>query len=190
MRVSYKSPSDSIILCFLSENFQQPSSVPLSANSTFIYFSPHSFYIIYIWLLFLRSSSTYPVPYLLPSQLLISFLCFFYYFFLYFFFFFFLFLHFSIFCLFLHFSFFCFSFFYFSFLYFSFFLLLLSILLISLLLCSLLRHSYIHIDLLHRDIKPSNLLLNTDCHVKVCDFGLCRSVTETAGPAPVLTDYV
>jgi serine/threonine protein kinase len=46
------------------------------------------------------------------------------------------------------------------------------------------------IDLLHRDIKPSNLLLNADCHIKVCDFGLCRSVAETAGPAPVLTDYV
>ena len=45
-------------------------------------------------------------------------------------------------------------------------------------------------DLLHRDIKPSNLLLNADCHIKVCDFGLCRSVAETAGPAPVLTDYV
>ncbi len=45
-------------------------------------------------------------------------------------------------------------------------------------------------DLLHRDIKPSNLLLNSDCHVKLCDFGLCRSVAESAGPAPVLTDYV
>lgn len=44
--------------------------------------------------------------------------------------------------------------------------------------------------MLHRDIKPSNLLLNTDCHVKLCDFGLCRSVADTAGPAPVLTDYV
>jgi mitogen-activated protein kinase 15 len=50
---------------------------------------------------------------------------------------------------------------------------------------------YLHsADLLHRDIKPSNLLLNSDCHIKVCDFGLCRSVAETAGPAPVLTDYV
>jgi len=50
---------------------------------------------------------------------------------------------------------------------------------------------YLHsADLLHRDIKPSNLLLNSDCHVKVCDFGLCRSVAEVAGPAPVLTDYV
>lgn len=45
-------------------------------------------------------------------------------------------------------------------------------------------------DLLHRDVKPSNLLLNADCHVKICDFGLCRSITETVGPMPVLTDYV
>lgn len=50
-------------------------------------------------------------------------------------------------------------------------------------------------DLLHRDIKPSNLLLNSDCHVKLCDFGLCRSVAEcvnfnSAGVNPVLTDYV
>jgi mitogen-activated protein kinase 15 len=50
---------------------------------------------------------------------------------------------------------------------------------------------YLHsADLLHRDIKPSNLLLNSDCHIKVCDFGLCRSVADTGGPAPVLTDYV
>ena len=44
--------------------------------------------------------------------------------------------------------------------------------------------------LLHRDIKPSNLLLNSDCHIKICDFGLCRSIAESAGPSPVLTDYV
>lgn len=50
---------------------------------------------------------------------------------------------------------------------------------------------YLHsADLLHRDIKPSNILLNADCHIKVCDFGLCRSIAEVAGPAPVLTDYV
>ena len=50
---------------------------------------------------------------------------------------------------------------------------------------------YLHsADLLHRDIKPSNLLLNADCHVKLCDFGLCRSVAEVTGPLPVLTDYV
>ncbi len=32
--------------------------------------------------------------------------------------------------------------------------------------------------LVHRDVKPSNVLLNSDCHVKLCDFGLCRSIDE------------
>jgi len=45
-------------------------------------------------------------------------------------------------------------------------------------------------ELIHRDIKPSNLLLNSQCHAKLCDFGLCRSVLEKDGPSPVLTDYV
>ena len=47
-------------------------------------------------------------------------------------------------------------------------------------------------ELLHRDIKPSNLLLNSDCHVKLCDFGLCLSINAdgNSGPSPVLTDYV
>jgi len=50
---------------------------------------------------------------------------------------------------------------------------------------------YMHsAELLHRDIKPSNLLINSDCHLKICDFGLCRSVAEKDGPKPVLTDYV
>ena len=42
---------------------------------------------------------------------------------------------------------------------------------------------YLHsAQLLHRDIKPSNILLNADCHIKICDFGLCRSIAteETA----------
>lgn len=53
---------------------------------------------------------------------------------------------------------------------------------------------YMHTgDLLHRDMKPSNLLLNSDCHVKICDFGLARSVADIEDEkrdAPVLTDYV
>ena len=32
-------------------------------------------------------------------------------------------------------------------------------------------------DVLHRDLKPANILINDDCTVKICDFGLARSVT-------------
>ncbi|EZG88398.1 putative serine/threonine-protein kinase/mitogen-activated protein kinase [Gregarina niphandrodes] len=33
-------------------------------------------------------------------------------------------------------------------------------------------------ELLHRDMKPSNILLNSDCVVKVADFGLARSIAS------------
>ncbi|XP_076239243.1 mitogen-activated protein kinase 15 [Calliopsis andreniformis] len=56
---------------------------------------------------------------------------------------------------------------------------------------------YIHSgNVIHRDLKPSNVLLNAQCHCKIADFGLARSVTqigegdgETASD-PTLTDYV
>ena len=37
-----------------------------------------------------------------------------------------------------------------------------------------------------KDIKPSNLLIDIHCNMKLCDFGLCRSVKEGWS----LTDYV
>mmetsp|Transcript_7719 Transcript_7719/g.34976 ORF Transcript_7719/g.34976 Transcript_7719/m.34976 type:complete len:171 (-) Transcript_7719:2105-2617(-) len=53
---------------------------------------------------------------------------------------------------------------------------------------------YMHsAELLHRDVKPSNLLLNSECQMKIADFGLARSltsITDDETSAPILTDYV
>jgi len=41
---------------------------------------------------------------------------------------------------------------------------------------------YLHsAEVLHRDLKPANVLINEDCTVKVCDFGLARSVKDVEG---------
>ncbi|RHY30360.1 hypothetical protein DYB32_004380 [Aphanomyces invadans] len=43
---------------------------------------------------------------------------------------------------------------------------------------------YMHsAHVLHRDIKPSNILVNRDCLVKVCDFGLARGIAYGATPS-------
>lgn len=51
---------------------------------------------------------------------------------------------------------------------------------------------YIHsAGIIHRDLKPSNILINSDVNIKLCDFGLARSVfSGKEGAMPVLTDYV
>lgn len=45
-------------------------------------------------------------------------------------------------------------------------------------------------NVLHRDLKPSNLLLNANCDLKVCDFGLARSAASTDDNSGFMTEYV
>lgn len=53
---------------------------------------------------------------------------------------------------------------------------------------------YLHSgNVIHRDLKPSNILLDSECVVKLCDFGLARSLTQIAmdeAGDPNLTEYV
>ena len=42
-------------------------------------------------------------------------------------------------------------------------------------------------NIIHRDFKPSNVLINEDCTVKLCDFGMSRGIKEENA---LLTEYV
>ena len=64
---------------------------------------------------------------------------------------------------------------------------------------------YIHsAGILHRDLvikpiflilfilfkKPKNLLVNSNCDLKICDFGLSRAVKNLKSKANQMTEYV
>ncbi|CAD8059212.1 unnamed protein product [Paramecium sonneborni] len=48
---------------------------------------------------------------------------------------------------------------------------------------------YIHSSgMIHRDLKPANILLNSECQIKLADFGLARMLSTLEDD--ILTDYV
>lgn len=42
-------------------------------------------------------------------------------------------------------------------------------------------------NILHRDLKPGNLLINSNCELKICDFGLARTGSDNG---EFMTEYV
>ena len=45
--------------------------------------------------------------------------------------------------------------------------------------------------ILHRDLKPRNLLVNSNCDLKICDFGLARAdINCCKNKTLIMTDYI
>lgn len=39
--------------------------------------------------------------------------------------------------------------------------------------------NFIHrANLIHRDLKPANILINNECQIKICDFGIARTMPK------------
>lgn len=50
---------------------------------------------------------------------------------------------------------------------------------------------YLHsAGVLHRDLKPSNVLINAQCQVKICDFGLSRTLESAFFNQPIMTEFI